>query len=305
MTNISRSGGWSETRKGLAYGLACYVFWGLFPLYWYPLLGQPIGADQLLAQRIVWSALLAVVLMGWQREWPALRQALRSRRVWQVFALSALMLSINWLTYLWAITNRQVLDASLGYFISPLVNIALGRLFFKDRLHAMQWLAVALATVGVAWLALLGGRVPWVALILSFSWGFYGLLRKQAPLGALPGLTLETLMMLPLALLYLLWVDHQEQLVFGQLPLLPLLLVIGSGAVTTLPLLMFAAAARRVRLSTLGIIQYVGPNLQFMLGLWVFHEAFDHTRFIGYLWVWAGILLFAAVSYRQHQKGQT
>ncbi len=302
MMSVPKAPVWSESQKGLLYALGCYTFWGLFPLYWYPLLGQPIGADQLLAQRILWSSLLCAVLMTALRQWVPLVAALRRPKVWWVFAVSAMLLAVNWLTYLWAITNHHVLDASLGYFISPLVSIALGRLVLGDRLRRTQWLAVVLASIGVLWLAVLGGRIPWVALILSISWGFYGLSRKQAPLDALPGLTLETLLMLPLAAAYLWWTAQQGALVFGQLPWLPLLLVVGSGAVTALPLLLFAAASRRISLSTLGIIQYVGPSLQFVIGLWVFQEAFDQTRFIGYLWVWAGVLLFAWAGYRQFQK---
>ncbi|MCP2039933.1 chloramphenicol-sensitive protein RarD [Neisseria sp. HSC-16F19] len=297
-----RTTGWNETQKGLAYALGSYLIWGLFPLYWYPLIGQPIGTDQLLAQRILWSALFSAVLMTVLRQWPPLMAALKTAKVWWVFALSSLLLSANWLTYLWAITHHHVLDASLGYFISPLVSIALGRLVYRDQLGRLQWLAVALAAVGVAWLTFLGGRVPWVALILSITWGLYGLLRKQAPLESLPGLTLETLLMLPLAAGYLLWTQQQGTLVFSQLPWLPLLLVIGSGAATALPLLLFAAAARRITLSSLGFVQYIGPTLQFMLGLWVFHEAFDVIRFVGYAWVWAGVALFAAASYRLRHR---
>lgn len=296
-----RNTGWNETQKGLAYALGSYLIWGLFPLYWYPLIGQPIGTDQLLAQRIVWSAVFSGVLMTLLRQWPVLWAALRTRKVWWVFALSSLLLSANWLTYLWAITHQHVLDASLGYFISPLVSIALGRMVYRDQLDRLQWLAVALAAAGVAWLTFLGGRVPWVALILSITWGIYGLLRKQAPLESLPGLTLETLLMLPLAAGYLGWAQYQGTLVFGQLPWLPLLLVIGSGAATALPLLLFAAAARRMTLSALGFVQYVGPSLQFMLGLWFFHEAFDVVRFIGYAWVWVGVALFAVAGYRRHR----
>lgn len=294
---------WGEAQKGLAYAVFCCVLWGLFPLYWYPLLGQPIGADQLLAQRIVWSSLLAAALMVWQRQWLPLWRALQSRRVWQVFTASALLLSVNWLTYLWAITHQQVLDASLGYFMAPLVSIVLARVFLKERLPLLQWLAAALVAVGVLWLALPGGRLPWVALSLSISWSFYGLLRKQAPLGALTGLALETLLMLPLALAYLAWHQAQNTLVFAQLPAVPLLLVLGSGLVTTVPLLLFAAAARRISLADLGMMQYVAPTLQFALGLWVFQETFDAARFVGYLWVWVGVLLFAAISYRRHRKG--
>lgn len=294
--------GWSASQLGLAYGLACYVFWGLFPLYWYPLLGQPIGADQLLAQRVVWSSLLAVLLVLWQGQGVLLWRALLSARMLAIFALSSCTLSINWLTYLWAVTNHHVLDASLGYFLSPLVSITLGRVWLGEKLSRLQYWAVALAVVGVLWLILLAGRLPWVALSLSLSFGLYGLLRKRAPLPALLGLTLETLMMLPVALAFLAWWRWQDVLVFGQLPWVPWLLVIGSGVVTTLPLLLFAAAARRISLANLGMIQYVSPTIQLMVGLWVFGEAFDGARFVGYLWVWAGVLLFVLGAYRAAQK---
>lgn len=292
----------SEAQRGLLYALSCYAFWGLFPLYWYPLLGEAITADQLLAQRVVWSSLLAVCLMTYYRQWLPLWQALHARKVWLVFIASAIVLSINWLTYLWAITHRQVLDSSLGYFMSPLVSIALGRIFLKDRLARGQWLGVALASIGVLWLAFLGERPPWIALILSVSWGFYGLLRKQAPLGALPGFTLETLFMLPAAGAYLSWHYFTDSLVFSALPGLALMLVIGSGVVTTVPLLLFAAASRRISLATLGMLQYLSPTLQFILGLWVFDEVFSSVRFTGYIWVWAGVVLFAVASYHRHRK---
>lgn len=293
-----------EKQRGLLYAVSCYVLWGLFPLYWYPLTQTAMPASQILAQRVIWSTVFALFLVIVLRQFGPILQAIRTPKLLGVFAISAFLLGSNWLIYLWAITNSHVLDASLGYFMSPLVTIALGRVFLKDRLPWLQWLAVGLATVGVLWLAILGGRIPWVALGLSISWGIYGLLRKNAPLGALPGLTLETLMLLPLALAYLAWAKIHGQLLFGTLPWLPMLLIVGSGVVTTLPLLLFAAAARRISLASLGMIQYVSPTLQFIIGLWVFHETFDAVRFIGYVWVWGGVLLFAAASYARHRRSQ-
>lgn len=289
-------------RKGLAYALACYLIWGLFPLYWLPLLQQPVGADQLLAQRILWASVFALGTVGLLRKHTPLLHALRQPRILCTFTLCALLLGANWLLYLYAITHRQVLQASLGYFISPLINVFLGRLFLKETLTPAQRTAIILAAVGVVWLGTLGGQMPWLAVGLAASFGFYSLIRKLAPSDALTGFTLETLMLLPCALLYLLWHRHNGSLVFGQLPPLPLALIIGSGLITMIPLLLFAAAARRIRLATLGMIQYVSPTIQFTVGLTLFNEAFDLHRFAGYLWVWAGVALFMWSSYRQSHR---
>lgn len=281
-----------EARKGLLYALACYLMWGLFPLYWYPLTHSAISADQLLAQRIVWSAVFSVVLLIVFRQGETVRQAIRNRKLLLTFTASAFAISMNWLVYLWAITHNHVIDASLGYFISPLFSILLGRLFFNERLNRIQTAAILLAVVGVLWLAIPAGRIPWVAILLTVSFGIYGLLRKIAPLAALPGLALETLLMLPFALAYLAWTAYSGHIVFSELPSLPLTVLLGSGAVTTIPLLLFASGARRISLSNLGIIQYVSPTCQFLLGLSLFGEAFDLSRFIGYVWVWAGVAVY-------------
>ena len=292
----------SRQRQGLLYGLGCYVMWGLFPLYWYPLLSAPISASQILSQRIVWSSVFAVLLLLLLRQWPLLLSALRQPQTWRVFGASALLLGINWLMYMWAITHHHVIEASLGYFMSPLISIALGRVFLGERLLRIQMAAVVLLMVGVLWLAILAGHIPWVALVLSISFGFYGLLRKQAPLSALPGLALETLLMLPVAVGYLWWQSQQGQLVWQQLNAIQIGLLVGSGVVTTLPLLMFGAAAQRMSLAGIGVVQYVSPTLQFCLGLLVFHEAFSGSRFVGYVWVWMGVLLFVWGSWYRYRR---
>lgn len=281
-----------EYRKGLIYACVCYLIWGLFPIYWIPLLQQPIGADQLLAQRIVWAAVLAVLAVLLWRKGPELRTACARPQTLAAFAACALILGFNWLLYLYAITRHQVLQASLGYFISPLISVLLGRLFLGETLKRSQQLAIVCAAVGVVWLATLGGQMPWLALGLAVSFGCYGLIRKLSPLPALTGFALESLMLFPFALLYLLWQHQQGGLVFAQLPALPLALVVGSGAVTMGPLLLFAAGARRIRLSTLGMVQYISPTLQFVVGLTLFDEVFDLHRFAGYVWVWVGVGLF-------------
>ena len=292
----------SEQRKGLLYALACYLIWGLFPLYWYPLTHSAISADQLLAQRIVWSAAFSVAVLFVFRQQHVFWAALHERRLLLTFTASAFAISMNWLVYLWAITHNHVLDASLGYFISPLFSILLGRVFFNERLNRIQMAAIALAAVGVLWLAVPAGQVPWVALLLTLSFGIYGLLRKTTPLAALPGMALETLLMLPFAAAYLLWTAYSGHLVFAELPPLPLAILIGSGAATTIPLLLFASGARRISLSNLGIIQYVSPTCQLLLGLLLFDEAFDWTRFVGYLWVWFGVAVYLFGIWRQQGK---
>lgn len=292
----------AESRKGLLYALGCYLLWGLFPIYWYPLKDTPLGADQLLAWRIVWSAVFAVAVLLLMRKGGVLRHAVVRPKLLGMFALSSFCISMNWLIYLWAITNQHVLDASLGYFISPLFNIFLGRLVFKERLNGAQLAAIALAAVGVVWLAVLGGRFPWVAVLLTLTFGFYGLLRKLAPLEALPGLVLETLLMLPFAAGYLLTVHVKGGLVFDGLDMLQQAVVAGSGVATTVPLLLFAAGAKRIRLSTLGMVQYISPTMQMLAGLLLFGEVFDGTRFAGYVWVWLGVAVYLFGVWQQRRE---
>lgn len=282
----------SDYRQGLLYALGCYLIWGLFPLYWYPINTAGIGADQILAQRISWSAAFAVVALLLTRKTALLWHVLHQPRVLAVFAASALAISLNWLVYLWAITNSHILDASLGYFMSPLMNVLFGCVFFKERLNRAQLAAIVLALVGILWLAVPAGHIPWVSLLLAGSFGVYSLLRKLAPLDALAGMTLETLLMLPFALGYLWYADIRGVLVFGSLPPLPLAVLIGSGAATVIPLLCFAAAAKRISMSDLGMIQYVSPTMQFVLGLVLFNEAFNAQKLMGYAWVWLAVVVY-------------
>lgn len=291
----------SEYRKGLRYALFCYAIWGTFPLYWYPLNGA-LPAGQMMAQRVAWSALFALGLLLWHRQAGKLLAVFCRPALLAAFVLSALLIGANWLIYLWAITNHHVLDASLGYFINPLFNVFLGRVVLKEQLNKAQWLAIALALTGILWLAVPAGQVPWVALLLAFSFGLYALIRKLAPIDALPGLALETFILLPLALAYLLWCNAQQQLVFGSLNTLQTALLVGSGAATTIPLLLFAAGARRIPLSLLGILQYLSPTAQLILGLLLFGEVLDGSRLIGYGWVWLGVAVFLFGAYRPRRQ---
>lgn len=280
--------------SGIFYAASAYVLWGLFPLYFARLAAVPPA--EILVHRIVWSLLFVLALLGWRRQWGWLKPALRSPKVLGAFALSALLLSCNWLTYIWAIANGHVIDASLGYFITPLVNVLLGYSVLHERPRRMQWAALALATAGVVWLTALTGQLPWIALVLAASFGAYGLLRKIAPLGALEGLTLETLLLAPPALIALaLWWPTRS---FPAAEFSTNLLLIGVGPLTAVPLLLFASGARRVSMTTLGLLQYIGPSIAFLLGIWVFHEPFSSARLVGFLFIWGALVVYSADGWR-------
>jgi chloramphenicol-sensitive protein RarD len=275
---------------GVVYALGAYVAWGLFPLYFKLL--ERIPATQILAHRMVWSALLVLGMLLALRRWSWLRLLRERPALVGRFAASALLLSCNWLIYIWSVTHDHVVDASLGYYINPLMNVALGTLLLREQLRPAQWLAVAVAGVGVAWMAFGIGHVPWPALGLAVSFSGYSLMRKVAPLGSLEGLALETVLQLPLALLYLAWTSRAGDNAFGLGTWDLKLLLMASGPVTAIPLLMFAAGARRITFSLLGILQYLTPTLLLVLGLLLYHEPFDAHKATGFALVWAGIALF-------------
>ena len=244
-----------------------------------------------MAQRIVWSSVFALALLLLFGQGKALVAAFKQPKLLGIFALSSLLIAANWLVYLWAIIHHHVMEASLGYFINPLFNVLLGFVIFKERLNMWQIIAIVLALAGIAWLAIPAGQVPWISLLLAFSFGFYGAVRKLAPMPPLAGLTLETLMLLPFALGYLAWCGTQNTLVFGELTLLQKIVLFTSGAATTLPLLAFAAAAKRITLSLLGILQNLSPTAQLLLGL-AFGEQLSGARLMGYGLVWLGVAVF-------------
>lgn len=283
--------------RGVLFTVAAFICWGLFPLYWKPL--HDVPALQILCHRIVWSALFVALILLARRQWAWLGTALREPRKLAIFGLSSALLSLNWLIYIWAVNAGHVVEASLGYFINPLVNVLLGRLFLSERLSRPQSLAVALAGAGVAWLTFSAGALPWIALSLAATFGAYGLLRKKAPLASLEGLALETFLMAPLALAALLWFEWQGQGAFGRVAASQSILLIGAGVVTAVPLLMFAAGARRLKLATVGLIQYIGPTLQLAIGVLLYNEAFGSDRAIGFALIWCALILYSAVGLRQ------
>ena len=277
---------------GLLYAALAYTAWGLFPIYFKQLV--QVNAFEVVMHRMVWSCVFLMGVLLVLRRWAWLRDVARQPRVLLAFALSALLLSANRSVYVWAVQNAHVLDASLGYFILPLVNVAMGFAFLRERPRPVQWLAVAVAASGVLWLTLQAGRLPWVALVLAGTFGTYGLLRKVAKLGALEGLTLETLLLLPMAVALLGWWTWHGQgaLVQGDPVTLGWLLL--AGPLTAIPLLLFAAGARRIPLATMGLLQYISPSLQMLLGVWLYGEPFEPARAIGFYLIWAALAVYSA-----------
>ena len=277
---------------GVAYALGAYTLWGLFPLY-FKLLHQ-VPALQILAHRMVWSLLLVFLILLVLKRWAWMRLLREQPAVLARFTGSALLLACNWGTYIWAVNHDHVVEASLGYYINPLLNVALGTFILHERLRPAQWLAVGIAALGVGWMTTEVGHVPWIALVLAFSFAGYSLLRKTAPLGSLEGLAVETAVLFPLALAYLAWEGAQGANVFASSDWSLRWLLIAAGPVTTIPLLLFAAGARRIPFSLLGILQYLTPTVLLILGVWLYHEPFGANRAIGFGLVWAGIGLYLA-----------
>lgn len=284
----------ADTRRGILAALAAFTAWGLVPLY-FRALGD-IPPLEVVAHRVLWSVLFLLALLAL---WPAaggyagLRRLRGEPRLVALLAVTSLLAATNWLVFVWAVAAGHVLEASLGYFINPLVNVVLGRLFLGERLRPLQRAAVALASCGVAWRMWQVGGVPWVALVLAATFGLYGLLRKRARVDAINGLLVETVVLVPVAAAYVAWIAATGAMAWGHGGqgdwLLPL-----SGAITAVPLMLFAVGARRLPLSTVGFLQYLAPTLQFLLAVFVFGEAFGADRLIGFVFIWSGLALYSA-----------
>lgn len=285
---------------GMLQAALAYILWGLFPLYFRELEG--VGAFEIVLHRVAWSLVFLAAILLWLRRWQWLAALRFQPMVLAMFAVSALVLAINWLTYVWAVSNGHVLDASLGYFINPLVSVALGTFVLNERLRRWQWVAVALAAAGVLWLTLLGPTVPWVGVVIAVSFGLYGLMRKTAALGALEGLTLETLLLAPPAIALLAWWTWQGSGGLAQRDGATIAWLVGLGPMTSIPLLLFAAGARRISLATLGVLQYISPTLQLLIGLWVFGEALSGERLVGFVLTWIALAVFSVESWRHARR---
>lgn len=279
-------------RQGLWYAFGTYGLWGFLPVYWKLL--QAVPALEILLHRMVWSLVFLALVLMVRGSWSELRPAFRSRRALAIYSVAALLLSANWWLYIWAVNSGFIVETSLGYFINPLVSVALGVFFFRERLRFGQWAAIALAGAGVAYLTVVYGKPPWISLGLAFSFAIYGLLKKIAPLGASEGLTLETALMSAPALALLAKWQVNGTASFGRLGLETDLLLVGCGVVTALPLALFAAAASRLPLSTIGLMQYIAPTIQFLLGVLVYNESFGVQRLIGFTLIWTALALFTA-----------
>ncbi|MFS8973069.1 EamA family transporter RarD [Cupriavidus necator] len=277
---------------GIFYALLAYVIWGLLPLYIKSLPG--IAPVEILLHRMVWSLVFLGLILAWRRQWTWLGQVFRDRRLLLSFAASAALLCGNWFLYIWAVSANRVVDASLGYFINPLFSVLLGVVFLHERLRPLQWLSIAVAAAGVAWLTVAAGQLPWIALGLAATFGGYGLLRKTGALGALEGLSLETLLLFPLAAAVLGYLFATGQDGFTHAAPGTQWLLLMAGPVTAVPLLFFAAGARRIPLSLLGLLQYTGPTLQLLLGVWLWNEPFPAQKQVGYALIWISLGLYAA-----------
>lgn len=284
----------------MLYAASAYALWGVFPLYFKSL--QEVPPLEILLHRMVWSLLFLTLIVVGRRQWAWIKPALSDWRVLGRFVASAAVLSVNWFIYIWAVNSGRVVDASLGYFITPLVNVMLGYLVLKERLRSGQWASVALAALGVVWLTVQAGQLPWIALTLAASFGTYALLRKTATLGALEGLSLETLLLFPFAAGYLLWLGTHGQSGFVAADTSVRTLLILAGPITAIPLLLFAAGARRIPLSLLGLLQYIGPTLQMLLGILVWHEPFSSAKLIGFALIWGALACYSLESFLHVQR---
>lgn len=255
---------------------------------------QGVPAFELIAHRIVWSLVFLCVVLAWQKRFSALRPAFTGTRALGLTLLSGLLLTVNWTVYVWAVNEGHIIETSLGYFLVPLMNVALGSLFLHEKLRRLQWVAIGLAAAGVALLLVRVGHVPWIALTIASSWTAYGLLKKKSLLGPIAGLTAETLILFPIAAGMLLWWNQRGGGALGHADVRIQALVLSVGVVTAVPLLLFAYGAQRIRLTTLGLLQYIAPSVQFLIGLYVYHEAFDAVRFQAFGLIWLGLIIYTA-----------
>lgn len=279
----------STARQGIAFGVAAYLMWGLFPLYW-PLL-KPLGSLEILSHRIVWSLVVMVVWLAALKKLTWVRSVPRVKLAW--LTLAAVLVSFNWVLYIWAVNAGHVVETSLGYFINPLMSVLLGVLVLGEKLRRLQWWAMGLATVAVLVLSVDYGRPPWIALGLAPSFALYGLVKKRAGVGAVESLSFETAVLFLPAFAYLGWLELNGEGGFGHVDALKNGLLVGAGVATALPLVCFGAAANRVPLSTVGVLQYIAPSIQFLCGVLVFHEAMSPGRWLGFGIIWAALVVFA------------
>jgi chloramphenicol-sensitive protein RarD len=287
-------------KKGVLAAVAAYTMWGFFPVYWKWL--QSVPALEILSHRIVWSFFLLAIVLAIKPEKRWIGELLHNSRALLLAGSAAVLLGINWLTYVWAVNNGYIVESSLGYFINPLVNVLLGVLIFHERLRKWQWVSVSLASIGVVYLTLQVGSLPWIALTLAFSFGLYGVTKKVSGLNESRGLGVETAILTLPALAYLAYQQAQGQASFLDANLSTTILLILSGAVTVIPLLFFATAVRSIPLSTVGLLQYLAPTGQFLIGVLVYHEVFTQAHLFGFILIWIALFIFSLDTYRANRR---
>ncbi|MFD2613100.1 EamA family transporter RarD [Paenibacillus gansuensis] len=284
----------TEHSKGTAYAAGAYLLWGLLPIYWK--VAGHVPSDQILAHRVFWACILMLALLGVSRKWTEFTRQLKDvlKHPAKLLSLTAasLLISINWFVYIWAVNSGHLVESSMGYYINPLVSVLLGMFVLKEKLNTMQWVSFALAAAGVLILTIRLGNFPWIAITLAVSFGLYGLAKKLTTFEASIGLTMETLIVTPLAAAYLIWLSFQGKLDVGGGEGATLLLLVGSGAATAAPLLLFALGAQRIPLSLIGFLQYIAPTISLILGVFVYGETFSHVHLIAFLFIWASLAVF-------------
>ena len=291
-----------RTRQGILLAVAAYTMWGIAPIYFKSL--SEVSPFEILSHRVVWSFFLLAFLLHMSRGWRKVRDTLTSKPKMLYLVATSILVGANWLIFIWAVNSNHMLDASLGYYINPLINVLLGMFFLGERLRKLQWFAVSLAAIGVIIQLIAFGSVPIVAIALAFSFGFYGLLRKKVSLEAQTGLFIETLVMLPIAATYLLFIADSATSDFSMNPMQLNLLLVAAGVITTVPLLCFTGAATRLKLSTLGFFQYIGPSLMFLLAVLIYGEAFTSDKAITFAFIWGALVVFSFDGLRNNKKNK-
>jgi chloramphenicol-sensitive protein RarD len=287
-------------KKGTLAAIGAYALWAIFPVYWKAV--QMVPAFEILCHRMAWSFVFVVLLLAWKKHWGWLQKVRKRPAILCLFLGTSSMLALNWFIYIWAVNAGHLVDTSLGYFINPLLSVLLGVFFLRERLRLWQWMAVAIAACGVSYLALNYGAFPWIALTLATTFGFYGLLRKTASLDAIEGLALETAFMFLPALTYLLYLEWIDTASFGHASAMTNTLLALSGIATALPLILFAYAAKRITLATVGILQYIAPTGQFLLGVLVYGESFTQARLIGFSVIWLALFIYSLEGIVERRK---
>lgn len=286
--------------SGIVYAIMAYLLWGFFPIFWKVI--KFIPPYEILCHRIIWSFVFLSVILTYKKNWKWLKEVFSQKKTLMIYTVSSLLLALNWMLYVWAVNSGYIIEASLGYFINPLFSIFLGVVFLKERPRKWQWIAFGIAGIGVLYLTFVHGSLPWIGLSLAFTFGIYGLLRKTDSLNSIEGLTMSTMMLFIPALIFLLFREFSGIGSFGHIDLKFNLMLIMAGFVTSLPLIFFASAAKRIALSSLGILQYIAPILQFCVGYFLYKESLDPNKLIGFVFVWIALMIYTAESIIERRK---